>query len=148
VLALQALLRDAQGDVRAAREALSVAITLAQPGGLIRVFVDLGPGLAKLLYDLDLDEERQRHVGRILAALRGDGQTQASETLDHSLTNRELEILALLANELSNRQISDQLCISPSTVKRHTENIYQKLGVPDRRKAVAKAMGLAIIHSH
>lgn len=44
-------------------------------------------------------------------------------------------------------QISDRLCISPATVKRHTEDIYHKLGVPDRRKAVAKAMGLAIIRS-
>jgi ATP/maltotriose-dependent transcriptional regulator MalT len=48
---------------------------------------------------------------------------------------------------LSNRQISDQLCISAATVKRHTENIYQKLGVHGRRKAVAKAQVFSIIHT-
>jgi LuxR family maltose regulon positive regulatory protein len=147
VHALQALLGDVRGDESAALEALSRAVSLAQPGGFIRLFVDLGPGLARLLNGLDLDAEGLRYVGRILAAFRGDGQTQAGETPDHSLTKRELEILELLANELSNKQISDRLCISPATVKRHTENIYHKLGVPDRRKAVAKAMGLAIIRS-
>jgi LuxR family maltose regulon positive regulatory protein len=147
VFALQALLHDAQGNEPAARAVLSRAVQLALPGGFIRLFVDLGPGIARLLNGLDLDAEGLRYVGWILAAFRGKGQTQAGEALDHSLTKRELEILALLANELSNRQISDQLYISPSTVKRHTENIYHKLGVPDRRKAVAKAMGLAIIRS-
>jgi len=64
----------------------------------------------------------------------------------HSLTKRELEILALLADELTNKQISDRLCIFPATVKRHTENIYRKLDVPDRHKAVARAMQLDILH--
>ena len=144
VFALQALLHAAQGNEPAARAVLSRAVHLAQPGGFIRLFVDLGPGLARLLNGLDLDAEGQRYVGRILAAFRGDGQTQAGETLDHSLSKRELEILALLANELSNKEISDRLCISPATVKRHTENIYRKLGVRDRRKAVAKAKALRI----
>ncbi len=53
----------------------------------------------------------------------------------------------LLANEMSNKQVSDRLCISPATVKRHTENIYRKLDVPDRRSAAAKAAALAIIDS-
>ncbi len=147
VFALQALLHAAQGNEPAARAVLSRAVHLAQPGGFIRLFVDLGPGLARLLNGLDLDAEGLRCVGRILAAFRGDGQTQAGGTQDHSLTKREREILSLIANALSNKQISDRLCISPATVKRHTENIYHKLGVPDRRKAVAKAIGLAIIHS-
>lgn len=147
VLALQALLHDAQGDEPAAREVLGRAVALAQPGGFIRLFVDLGPGLARLLKGLELDAEGLRYVGRILAAYRGEGQTQAGAALDQSLTKREIEILDLLANELSNKQIADRLCISPATVKRHTENVYHKLGVPDRRKAVAKAVSLAIINS-
>ncbi|NOR40050.1 MAG: hypothetical protein GQ537_02420 [Gammaproteobacteria bacterium] len=148
VFALQALLHDAQGDEPAALEALSRAVSFALPGGFIRLFVDLGPGLARPLNRLDLDAEGQRYVGRILNAFRGDEQTKADEALDHPLTKRELEILQLLENELSNKQISEQLSIAPATVKRHTENIYHKLAVPDRHKAVAKAKGLAIIRSH
>jgi LuxR family maltose regulon positive regulatory protein len=147
VLCLQALLHDAQGDEPAAREVLGRALGLAQPGGFIRLFVDLGSGIARILNGLDLDVDGLHYVGRILAAFRGDGQPQTVETPDHNLSKRELEILALLAEELSNKQISDRLCISPATVKRHTENLYHKLGVRDRRKAVAKAMALAILSS-
>jgi ATP/maltotriose-dependent transcriptional regulator MalT len=147
VLALQALLHDARGDGPAALKALSRAVSLARPGGFIRLFVDLGPGLVRLLHRLDLDAEGKRYVGRILDAYRSDGKAQADETLEHPLTKRELEILELLAKELSNKQIADQLFIAPATVKRHSENIYHKLDVPGRHQAVAKAKGLAIIHT-
>jgi LuxR family maltose regulon positive regulatory protein len=147
VLALQALLSDAQGDESTARDLLTRAVGLAQPGGFIRLFVDLGPGLARLLNGLNLDAEGLRYVGQILSAFSGDGKTQTVKGPDHALTRREVEILGLLADELSNNQIADQLCISPATVKRHTENIYQKLGVHGRRKAVAKAGELSMIHT-
>jgi LuxR family maltose regulon positive regulatory protein len=147
VLALQALLRAAQGDESAAREVLSRAVHLALPGGFIRLFVDQGPGLVRPLNGLDLDAEGLRYVAQILSAFGGEGNTQTVETLDHALTKREVEILGLLADELSNNQIADQLCISSATVKRHTENIYQKLGVHGRRKAVAKAVELTIIQT-
>jgi LuxR family maltose regulon positive regulatory protein len=163
VLALQALLRDAQGEESAALEVLRQAITLAQPGGFIRLFVDLGPGLAQLLNRLDLDDEGLRYVGQILAAFRSDGEAGAGEALEPSaqetasvihqpllepLTNRELEILGMLTNRLSNKEIASQLNISPATVKRHTENIYQKLGVPGRREAVAKATALGLLRDN
>ena len=146
VLALQALLRDTQGD-EAVLPVLGRAVQLAQSSGFIRLFVDLGPGLVKLLNRLDLDAEGKRYVGRILDAYRSDGKAQTDEALEHPLTKRELEILGLLANELSNKQIADQLFIAPATVKRHSENIYHKLDVPGRHQAVAKAKGLAIIHT-
>ena len=145
VLALQALLHDARGDEPAALLVLSRAVQLAQPGGFIRLFVDLGPELGKLLTRLDLDAEGLAYIGRILSAFNGDENTNTVEVLDHSLTKREVEILSLLAEDLSNKQISGQLCISAGTVKRHTENIYQKLAVHNRRKAVTKAIELAII---
>jgi LuxR family maltose regulon positive regulatory protein len=147
VYILQAVLHDAQGNEPAARSVLSMAVRLAEPGGFTRLFVDLGPGLAGLLNCLDLDAEEQRYVGQILNVFAGDGQTKMGGAIDHGLTKRELEILQLLANELSNRHIADRLCISLSTVKRHAENIYHKLAVPDRHKAVSKAIGLAIIRS-
>jgi LuxR family maltose regulon positive regulatory protein len=89
----------------------------------------------------------KRYVERILNAYRDDGKVQAGEALEHPLTKRELEILELLPQELSNKLIADQLFIAPATVKRHSENIYHKLDVPGRHQAVAKAKGLAIIHT-
>jgi len=150
-LALWALLHDARGDEPAAREALARAVSLAQPGGFIRLFVDPGPGLIKVLTSLELEEEGQRYVGRILAAFQADRESQAGEPLEQrttqmsaAMTNRELEILGLLADRLSRQEIADRLCISTATVKRHAENIYSKLGVPGRRQAVAKARDLGI----
>jgi LuxR family maltose regulon positive regulatory protein len=152
VLALRALLHDAQGDEPAAREALARAVSLAQPGGFIRLFVDLGPGLIKVLNSLELEEEGQRYVGRILAAFQADRESQAGGPLEQrttqmsaAMTNRELEILGLLADRLSRQEIADRLCISTATVKRHAENIYTKLGVPGRRQAVAKATDLGVL---
>ena len=82
VLALQALLQRCPGRrVGGARSALGRAVALAQPGGFIRLFVDLGPGIAKLLNRLDLDGEGLRYVGRILAAFRGEDEAGAGEAL-------------------------------------------------------------------
>jgi LuxR family maltose regulon positive regulatory protein len=67
------------------------------------------------------------------------------QPLPEPLTNRELEILGMLANRLSNKEIASQLNISPATVKRHTENIYQKLNVPGRREAVTTATSLGLL---
>lgn len=156
VHALKALRCGVQGDQVAAEEDLHKAITLAQPGHLIRVFVDLGSGLIRPLHGLNLDDEGQRYVGQILAAFRDTGtqsnvpnkQSVAMNAsanhgpLPEALTRRELQVLAMLAKRLSNKEISAQLFISPATVKRHSENIYIKLGVHNRRDAVAKASAL------
>jgi DNA-binding NarL/FixJ family response regulator len=70
---------------------------------------------------------------------------RASDALIVALTPRESEVLALLAQRLSNSEIANRLFISPKTVRRHTENIYNKLSVHDRREAVAKGLGLGIL---
>jgi LuxR family maltose regulon positive regulatory protein len=147
VLALQALLNAAKGDDPTARDALARAVSLGLPGGSIRLFVDLGSGLVKLLNTLDLNAEEKRYVGRILDAYLCDGKTKMDEASEHPLTNRELEVLELMAKKLSNKQIANQLYIAAATVKRHSENIYQKLDAPGRHQAVIKAKGLAIIHT-
>ncbi len=147
VLALQALLRDTPGDETAAISVLGRAVQLAQPGGFIRLFVDLGPGLVKLLNRLDLDAEGLGYVGRILDAYRSEVKAEVGEALEQPLSKRELEVMELLAEQLSNEQIGDRLYIARATVKRHTENIYQKLGVAGRHQAVTRAQRLTIIHS-
>ena len=147
VLALQALLHTQEGEEPAALSALGRAVQLAQPSGFIRLFVDQGTGLVELLNCLDLDAQGLAYVGQILSAFSGDGKTGTGQALAQSLTRREVEILNRLAEGLTNKEIADRLCISVTTVKRHTENIYQKLGVHGRRKAVAKALELSIIHA-
>ena len=149
-LALKAALSNARGVDSSARGDLGRAVSLAQPGGFIRLFVDLGPELETLLHSLDLDQEGQRYVGRILAAFQADRESRAGGSLEQrttpsAMSNRELEILVLLAERLSRKEIADRLYISTATVKRHAENIYAKLGVPGRRQAVDKARELAIL---
>ncbi len=158
VLALRALLCDARGEEAAALETLNKAVSLALPGGSIRLFVDLGSRIIDLLGRLSMNEEGQRHIGRILSAFRGDEQARTGRSSARSretvvgrqppvasLTRREFEILGMLAKRLSNKEIAGQLHIAPATVKRHTENVYDKLGVGGRREAVAKAQQQGIL---
>jgi LuxR family maltose regulon positive regulatory protein len=154
-LALQALLSSAEGDEPAALTALKQAITLAEPGGFIRLFVDLGPSMARLLDQLRDQGVAPVYIARILAAFEtGDAPLAAEggragrardESLVDPLTPREVEVLALLARHLTNRQIAEELVISPGTVKTHTLRIYRKLDVRGRQQAVARARELHIL---
>ncbi|HSR34376.1 MAG TPA: LuxR C-terminal-related transcriptional regulator [Anaerolineae bacterium] len=158
VLSLQALLHSAQGDESAAFTALEQAITLAEPGGFIRLFVDLGPSMARLLDQLRQQGVAPDYIARILAAfetkddiLTGPGgrmrKLQDASLVD-PLTPRELEVLALLAKLRTNKQIAEELVISPVTVKTHTLRIYRKLDVGGRQHAVAKARELGLLPSN
>ena len=153
-LALRAMLLEAKGEGEAAKKELKRAIEIAQPGRFIRLFVDLGPRLGKLLHGLKLDEGGLSYVGEIVAAFRTASAGAISDVRPaptvtpgigvEPLSKREQQILALLASRLSNKEIADRLHISPVTVKRHTANIYQKLGVNGRHQAVAKATGMGM----
>jgi ATP/maltotriose-dependent transcriptional regulator MalT len=159
VLALQALLQDAQGDERAALALLQRAVLMAEPGGFIRLFVDLGPRMADLLARLQRTGIASGYTGQILQAFgesvpaapgqRAAGSAAVSPSgraeLVEPLTDREREVLALLAQRLSNKEIAQALIISPQTVKRHTINVYQKLQVNGRRDAVARAISLGLL---
>ena len=155
VLTIQALLQEWQGERQSALELLEQAIVLAEPGGFIRLFVDLGPPLNILLEQLRRRGVAPHYVSRILAAfgttgdiLAGaDGQrTKAQDSyLVEPLTARELEVLALLGQYQTNKQIAEELVVSPSTVKTHTLNIYRKLEVKSRGQAVARAQELKIL---
>jgi LuxR family maltose regulon positive regulatory protein len=147
-LAYEALLHDARREHSAALETLKQAVALAEPGGVIRVFVDLGPNMAALLHELAAGRPAPGFVARLLVAfpeapsvLPAPHQGEMIEPL----SARELEVLALLAKRLSNKEIARELYISPMTVKRHALNIYGKLLVNGRREAVAKAIALGIL---
>ena len=153
IQALQALLQDALGERQSALALLEQTIELAQPGGSIRVFVDLGPRLVPLLSELRQQGLAPDYLDRVLAAFpngqagSGTARDGASEPqpLVEPLTSRELEVLALLARHLTNKEIAAELVIAPVTVKTHTLNIYRKLDVRKRREAVDRARELNLL---
>jgi LuxR family maltose regulon positive regulatory protein len=152
-LALDAMLQDEQGNRAAALATFEQAIELAEPGGLIRVFVDLGPEIAVLLRQLAGQGAASEYVHKLLDAFDEAPEprsalrraTTGESELIEPLSERELEVLALLGERLSNKEIASDLVISPMTVKRHTVNIYQKLGVGSRGEAVARAVELGLL---
>ena len=153
------MLSDKTGGTALAVEQLGSAVSLAQPGGFIRLFVDIGQELVPLLNRLELKGEKLEYVGRILAAFASkDGGTEAAQAdaaarvtikdvagLPEPLSRREKDVLALLVGRLTNKEIGERLFISTATVKRHAHNIYEKLNVKGRREAVTKAVGLGFI---
>lgn len=148
VLALQAMLADMNSDEAAALELLKQAVELAQPGGFIRLFLDLGETILNLLKRLHSQGIAQDYIAQILQAAKPEQAilpTANQRALVEPLTGRELEVLALLSQRFSNKEIAAQLVISPTTVKGHTINIYQKFSVKGRRQAVEKAITLGIL---
>ena len=149
VLALEAMLHAANHDEKAALDALEESLALAQPGGFIRLYVDLGPKMAELLRYMQNREPYDEYVTKILGAFANDARLGSESVgngqLMEPLTEREVEILGLLGKRYSNKEIAAELVISPETVKRHTINIYQKLAVHNRRDAVEVAGALGLI---
>jgi LuxR family maltose regulon positive regulatory protein len=150
ILALQALVLAAQGHSGEALSRLEQAVTLARPGRLVRTFVDLGPPMAELLSQLAGRGVATEYLNQLLTAF--DLPTKAeppvvsveSEIVE-PLTERELEVMVLIAERLTNQEIAQRLVISPNTVKRHASNIYEKLGARNRRQAAVKARSLGIL---
>ena len=137
IWALRALLAQAQDQSEKALTAAEEAVRLAEPGGYLRLFVELGTDMADFLAQVARAWHCPAYIGRILDVFRAD-QLPEPETL----TGRELEILALLQQGLSDKEIAERLFLSVLTVKKHNRNIYQKLGVNGRRQAAAKAKTL------
>jgi len=156
-LALCALVAHAESDQAGALCSLSRAVELAMPSGGVRLFTDLGTGLVPLLHRLEGDENRLTYAGRIIAAFSstaqsepvGDSHPPTTRNLHllEPLSVRELEVLELFSQRLSNRETGERLFVSTYTVKSHARAIYDKLGVHGRAEAVAKAKGLGILPS-
>jgi LuxR family maltose regulon positive regulatory protein len=155
ILSLQALAFRAGVDTAGAMTALERALTLAEPGGFIRIFVDEGPPMARLLYEALSRGIAPDYVRRLLAAFPNveleqpeSTKPQVSEAeLIEPLSERELEVLQLIAEGLTNPEIASRLFVSLNTVKAHTRNIYGKLGVHNRTEAVTKARALGVLHA-
>jgi LuxR family transcriptional regulator, maltose regulon positive regulatory protein len=146
-LALQSLAFQIRADQANALIALEQALSLAEPERYVRLFADLGLPMARLLQLARSRGVMPEYVDRILAAY-GDpsaSRLEHRQQLPEPLTGRELEIVQLLAAGLSNAEIAEELFISPETVKKHTTNIYGKLGVRRRTEAVSRARSLELI---
>jgi len=152
IYALKALALEALDQSQAALEHIGRAIDLAEKEGFMRVFLDgtfsdKGVSMQQLLYKAADHGLKPRFTANLLAAfpLIADGQQRHGIELVEPLSQREIEVLTHLAKGLSNREIAQQLIISPDTIKTHTGNIYSKLGVHNRTQAVIKARTLGLI---
>ncbi len=140
ILVLQALALQAQGDIPAALAPLSRALTLAEPEGYVRIFVDEGPSMAVLLEQAAKHGIARNYVHQLLTATgRSPDRTPVTQSLIEPLSERELEVLRLLGTGLNGPEMARELVVSLNTIRTHTKNIYSKLGVNDRRAAVRRA---------
>ena len=147
-LVMAALAHDAIVDVEAAMSAIHEAFTLAQPRGYVRTFIDEGQAMRRLVAEAARRGVKPEYARTLLTAFeteRGPARLIANQPLIEPLSERELQILSMVADGLSNREISERLFISLSTVKGHNRNIFDKLAVKRRTEAVARARDLGLI---
>jgi LuxR family maltose regulon positive regulatory protein len=151
ILVLRALAQDAQSDQASAISTLERALVLAEPEGYIRLFVDEGPpmlGLLRLAYRRGIVPE---YTASLLETFSGQRTTDLplssspSSMLAEPLTEREHEVLELLLEGASNREIAQRLVVSVNTVKRHVYNLCGKLGVRSRSQAIIRARSLHLV---
>ena len=152
VMVLQAVALYAHAEEDKARQVLNEALVLAEPGGFIRIFVDEGDQIAELLTRLKAEGGRmQEYIHKLLAAFANPGQalpsalTRSAQPLIEPLSQRELEVLRLIAEGLSNDEISKRLFLALDTVKGHNRKIFDKLQVQRRTEAVARARELGLL---
>jgi LuxR family maltose regulon positive regulatory protein len=146
ILALEALIRDSRGEREAALAGLRRALALAEPEGFVRIFVDEGPGLAGLVRQAAPGAVSPAYARRLAEAFGEEPPSEPAapprppvQELPEPLSDREVEVLQLIATGLSNADAGRKLFIAPSTVKKHLENIYAKLGTRNRTQAIARA---------
>ena len=155
ILILQTLIDYAQHATSSALEPLQQALKLAEPEGYVRLFIDEGTPMASLLSTAISHGIMPDYVGRLLTAFATEKQQQAdkpptsipptSQPLIEPLSPRELEVLQLIAQGLSNREISQRLFLALDTIKGHNRRIYGKLQVQRRTEAVARARELGLL---
>ena len=153
MLSLEALAHHSAGDVDNAIERLNGALALAEPAGFFRIFLDEGPAMASLLYEASTRGGSSAYIRRLLAdfpvtemaSTKDDVQDASHPGLVERLSERELDVLRLVAEGMSNEQIGEKLFISMHTVKVHARNIYAKLDTHNRTEAVTRARYFGIL---
>jgi LuxR family maltose regulon positive regulatory protein len=148
IMVLQAVALYEHGEKDGAVQVLEEALALAKPGGMIRTFVDEGHPMAQLLNEIAAQRVMLDYVKKLLAAFEAEKKGDVALPPQHlvePLSPRELEVLQLLAEDLTNREICERLFLALDTVKGHNRNIFAKLGVKNRTQAVYKAISLKIL---
>jgi LuxR family maltose regulon positive regulatory protein len=143
ILVLQALALQTLGMRDQASQKLGQALSLAEAEGFVRIFLDEGEPMAKLLRIASSRGISPKYAGRLLAAL--ECTHEARKRAPEGLSERESEIMILVAEGLSNREIAERLCLAVGTVKKHVYNIYDKLDVRKRTQAVARARDMGLL---
>ena len=153
ILVVKALALQAQGNVSQALASMERALTLAEPEGYVRIFVDEGEPMRSLIekQSRNRDHPSSGYADKLLtafiqpvAASRSAILHQKSDMIE-PLSERELEVLKLLRTELSGPEIARELIVSLNTLRTHTKNIFNKLGVNNRRAAVRRAEELDLL---
>ena len=148
ILVTRSLAYEAVGDISTGVESLARALELAEPEGYLRVFVDEGPPMQNLLRHAAGEGIGGGYTQRLLAAF----DPSSGPTRDHAdqnglvepLSDREIEILRLIAAGMTNQEIAAQLVVSISTIKTHINRTYRKLDVHSRTQALVKISELGI----
>jgi LuxR family maltose regulon positive regulatory protein len=155
VMVLQAVALEAHGEKDEAVQLLGDALTLAEPEGYVRIFVDEGTLMARLLSEAAAQGIMPDYAGKLLAAFEAEEQKSEDEShlppaipaqsLVEPLSHRELEVLQLIAQGLSNREICERLFLALDTVKGHNRRIFGKLEIHTRTEAIARARELGLL---
>jgi LuxR family maltose regulon positive regulatory protein len=152
-LILLSIIKFEEGNAEVALKKLQAALKMAEPEGFFRIFVDEGPPMARLLYEALSRKISPEYVQKLLAAfpnVEPEKEVMSQPIVSDSewiepLSERELEVLQLIADGISRPEIASRLVISLNTVKTHARNIYGKLGVNNQMQAVGKARGLGLL---
>jgi LuxR family maltose regulon positive regulatory protein len=152
ILVLQALAYEAQGDIPPALMCLKRALALAEPEGYVRLLVDEGAPMAQLLSEAAARGIMPDYSGKLLAVVQAEAPTRKekpnlplAQPLVEPFSQRELEVLRLIALGLSNREIGARLYLALSTVKGYNQKIFDKLQVRNRTEAIARARELGLL---
>ena len=135
-----------QGQPSASQEALTKALRHAEPCGYIQIFYELRSAIIPLLQTAQEEGRYPKYINKILTALGKNNAGSFQQGLVDPLTQRELDVLQLMCQGYSNQAIAEQLIVSVNTVKKHTSNIYSKLGVRNRAQAVLKAKEIDLVN--
>jgi LuxR family maltose regulon positive regulatory protein len=160
VLALQALTHQLEGNLDGMEATLAHLLPLAEPEGYVRLFVDEGKPMQQLLEKMkDKGGMMKEYIEKLLAAFEDEPPERFEvkdkknlypssfipQPLIEPLSERELEILGLIANGMSNTEIANQIFVTVGTVKWHLNNIYGKLSVRSRTQAIVKAREFGLL---
>jgi len=145
ILVLLALAHQMAGDTETALKSLGRALGAAEPEGYVRIFVDEGPPMTRLLTAAAERGVFPDYARRLIISSTADVGAAPRQDLVEPLSERELDVLRLLRSELSGPDIARELVVSLNTVRSHTKNIYAKLGVNSRRSAVRRADELGLL---